>query len=64
MILHTHTLLHLFLISNFSDLLSLINTTFRIEQDSLAKSKRRQKRRLFGKIEEDALETSFGLQGP
>ena len=54
MILHAHILLNLFLISKFSDFLSLINTKFRIEQDILAKSKRRLKRRLFGKIEEDA----------
>ena len=54
MILHTHILVHLFLISNVSDYLSIINTRFIIEQDSLEKLKRRLKGRLFGKVEEDA----------
>ena len=40
MILHTHFLLHLYLISIFSDYLSLINTKSRIERDNLAKSKK------------------------
>ena len=40
MILYTHILLHLFLISIFSDCLSLINTKSRIERDNLAKSKK------------------------
>ena len=60
-ILHTHIVLHLFVISNFSDCISLINT---IKQDCKEKSKRRLKRRLFGKVEEDAQETSLSLQGP
>ena len=40
-ILHTHIVLHLFLISKFSDCLSLINTKFRIEQDGSAKLNRK-----------------------
>ena len=63
MILHTHIVLHLFLISIFSDFFSLINTKSRIEIDSLAKTKRRLKRRLFDKVEEEAQETSLGMQG-
>ena len=53
-VLHTHIVLHLFSISNFSDCITLINKRFRIEEDCLAKSKRRLKRRLFCKVEEDA----------
>ena len=63
-ILHTHIVLHLFVISNSSDCISLINIILRIEQDCSAKSKSRLKRRLFGKFEEDAQETSMSLQGP
>ena len=43
-ILHTHIVLHLFLISNFSDCISLINTRFRIRKDC------------FGKVEKDTEE--------
>ena len=64
MILHKHILLHLFQISNFSDCLFLVITKFRIEKDSLAKSKRRLKRILFGKVEEDAYETLLGIKLP
>ena len=40
MILHTHILLHLYLISIFLDYLSLINTKSRIERDNLANTKK------------------------
>ena len=40
MILHTHILLHLYLILIFSDYLSLINTKSRMERDNLEKSKK------------------------
>ena len=43
-ILHTHIVLHLFAISNFSDCISLINTRFRIEKDC------------YGKVEEETEE--------
>ena len=62
MILNAHILLHLYLISIFPDCLSIMNTKSRIERDSLAKSKRRLKSRLFGKFEEDAYETFLGMQ--
>ena len=40
MILHAHFLLHLYLISIFSDYLSLINTKSIIERDNLERSKK------------------------
>ena len=40
MILHTHIVLHLFIISNFLDCLSLINKKLRIEQDGSEKLKK------------------------
>ena len=41
MILHTHFLLHLYLISTVLDYLSLINTKYRFERDKVSKTKKK-----------------------
>ena len=56
MILHTHFLLHLYLISIVLDYLSLINTKYRFERDKVSKTEKEGGRgECLAKVEEEAL---------
>ena len=55
MILHTHFLLHLYLISIVLDYLSLINTKYRFERDKVSKTEKEGGRGdCLEKVEEEA----------
>ena len=65
MILHRHILLHLYLISIFSDCLSLINKKPRIERDKVRKIEKGDRRGdCLAKVEEEAYDALLGLPGP
>ena len=65
MILHTHFLMHLYLISIFLYYLSLINKKYRFERDKVSKIVKEDGRGYcLAKVEKEAWETSLRLPGP
>ena len=65
MILHTHFLLHLYLISIVLDYHSLINPKYILERDKVSKTKKEGGRGdCLAKVEKDAYDTLLILSGP